>query len=87
MACVKHDFCCFQHDKQISCSPQGNYCQCDCELVKTAEGGGICSSTYCKGYAKGLQTTFKKGTSCFTGTGSNQQCHKRPVGDELYAYC
>ena len=85
MACARHDFCCYQYDfyDKITCKPQGNYCQCDCVLVKDMETAS-CSSRYCEAYAVGLVALFEKGTSCVS---NDMHCVERPVGDNLYQYC
>ena len=85
LACANHDFCCYEYDvyDKVSCKPQGNYCGCDCILVKDAEKG-LCDSVACNAYSKGLIELFKRGTSCVSG---DMQCQKRPVGDDLYNFC
>lgn len=86
-ACVDHDFCCFNNEKHIDCSPEGNYCACDCALIAASKEDGICDGAYCHAYVQGLRLTFVDGTSCFSGQGKNQVCHQRPLGDELQEYC
>jgi hypothetical protein len=86
-ACVDHDFCCSLHVKEIDCSPEGNFCACDCALVAASYGENMCDSVYCNAYVKGLRMTFQDGTACFSGEGSDQVCHPRPLHDDLNKFC
>lgn len=64
--CAIHDRCTFhnKHPNQFSCEPQGNYCQCDCELLKhIAEAS--CSSWYCSFYKFGMYAVFTEQTACW----------------------
>lgn len=87
--CSRHDSCCFTNTKpdSLSCSPQGNACKCDCEIVSGAAVSGICNNApnklYCQTYAFGLPKVFQFYTSCFT---FDNLCHQGPVGN-LSPYC
>ncbi len=67
--CAQHDLCTFQFDKirlapDLSCYPQGNYCQCDCKLVESVSKM-MCDTYACSIYSTELLQTFNYVTHCF----------------------
>jgi hypothetical protein len=63
--CSFHDECCINNEKQISCSPEGNYCACDCLLLEGSNSVTDCTSLSCKSYRASLDTLFSYSLSCW----------------------
>lgn len=83
-ACVFHDQCCFYYSKDdsLKCSPEGNYCTCDCNLLSQSASVTDCTGTWCKTYRESLQIIFSNTLSCWYYDQGNQTCNT--IGSRKY---
>jgi hypothetical protein len=94
--CAIHDQCCLlfddyptnQNRRNIECFPEGNYCYCDCELVKQSYTlyEKDCNGFKCKHYLNALKYIFENVVSCwYTNTENIQMCNKN--NENITDYC
>lgn len=82
--CSHHDSCTFRFNKpkNFSCSPQGNYCVCDCKLVEGVTDV-LCPTYGCEIYWYSLMQLFRHWLACFYN-GKNKTSMELPlVFDDL----
>ena len=80
--CAIHDNCCFNHEKDITCFPEGNKCYCDCLLLEGVENLNDCTSKECLYYRSKLSTLFNYGLSCWYKNKNNTSiCNKVSMKD------
>lgn len=87
-SCAWHDACVFVYDrpKLFSCYPQGNYCYCDCTLVKSANNV-TCPTYGCVAYRTSLQELFLHATACYHYDSGSLICENIGFGGKLMNYC
>lgn len=89
--CAMHDECCLNNEIVIDleCSPEGNYCACDCLLSKGAEEVSDCNNIYCKSYRSTLVYVFEDTLSCWYHDKNNTaMCNKVMSKDyEINSFC
>lgn len=94
--CAIHDRCCLNFDNStsrenydhIECYPEGNYCYCDCSLVKQSYTltENECNSFKCKHYLSALRYVFENVVSCWYINQENlETCNKN--NQNIINYC
>lgn len=93
--CAIHDQCCLLFDyatnqtpRHIECYPEGNYCYCDCSLVKQSHTllENECNGFKCKHYLSALKYIFENVVSCWYINSENiEMCNKN--NKNITDYC
>lgn len=93
--CAIHDQCCLEFDimtnqnnQHIECYPEGNYCYCDCSLVKQSYSltENECDSFKCIHYLSALKYVFENVVSCwYTNKENIEMCNKN--NQNITDYC
>jgi hypothetical protein len=92
--CVFHDHCARTQTRAIDCSPQGNFCGCDCLLVRRlslvdcSKSSGLKGPFQCELARKAMTRLFTSATACFSiDPAGNELCNVPGGPRPLSGFC